>query len=346
MEKLLARLNGAPIAHHALRLVREIGDAGVSRSLPAATAPAIRLTAKRNDEIMHSERGKTISVVRDRFITKKTKIFTIGSCFALEIRRTLSARGFDVYPKYREIAFDSRTQSLAKLPNSDNVNHYNTFSIRQEFEIAFGERSYSPDAFWNVTRGYTHLKVDNLVQAPQRKQIYAANMDALADLNSKLDTCISTGIHEADVIIVTLGLIEVWFNLKDGLAVATPPHDAPNSALARFHLSTYEENYANIKKVCDLVLAHYPNKHLVLTVSPVALGTTYSGNDVIVANCESKSMLRTVAGQIMREYPSVRYWPSYEIANAHDIREADGSHVTADGVQMIMDAFLAAHCED
>jgi len=67
---------------------------------------------------------------------------------------------------------------------------------------------------------------------------------------------------------------------------------------------------------------------------------------VIVANCESKSVLRAAAGQIMREYPTVRYWPSFEIASAHDIREANGSHVTPEGVKMIMDAFLAAHCED
>jgi len=345
MEKLTARLNRAPLAHHARRLVQETSEAGVSRALPAAVAPAIRLADTLNSQISNSERGKTISVVRDPFITKKTKIFTIGSCFALEIRKTLAARGFDVYPKYRDIPFDAQTQSLAKLPKSDNINHYNTFSIRQEFEVAFGELKYTPQTFWDVPVGFTHLRPPNLIQAPYRKQIYATGRDAAADLNAKLDGCISSGIHEADVIVVTLGLIESWFNLQDGLAIATAPHDAPNSSVARFHLSTFAENYANLKRICDLVHGHYPDKHLIFTVSPVALGSTYSGNDVIVANSESKSVLRAAAGQIMREYPRVRYWPSFEIANAHDIREANGSHVTPEGVKMIMDAFLAAHCE-
>ncbi|MGE4063983.1 MAG: GSCFA domain-containing protein [Rhodospirillaceae bacterium] len=340
---LKSRLAGDPLAHYAFRYVRNPEDS--AGAVSAVAPPAIRLASQTNPSLARSNRGRTISVVRDPFIRRDHKVFAIGSCFALEIRKALAERGFDVYPKYAEIPFDPATQGLAKLPKRDNINHYNSFSIRQEFELAFGAAPYQPETFWTVPDGFTRVPARPLIQLQHRKQVYAADRAAAVDLNRKLDECIAAGIHQADVIIVTLGLIETWFSKSDGLAAATPPLDAPNSQYARFHLGTFAENYANIRRVTELVHEHYPEKELVFTVSPVALGSTFSGNDIVVANCESKSVLRAAVGQLVRDFPKVRYWPSYEIALAHDIFEDNGSHVTPEGVRMIMDAFLAAHLE-
>jgi len=79
-----------------------------------------------------SERGRRITVGGPRFIGPDTKIFAMGSCFAVEIRRALRQKGLAVYPDYPGITFDPATQMAGRLPERDNINHYDTFVIRQK----------------------------------------------------------------------------------------------------------------------------------------------------------------------------------------------------------------------
>ena len=50
---------------------------------------------------------------------------------------------------------------------------------------------------------------------------------------------------------------------------------------------------------------------IVLTVYPVPFSDTFSGQDVIVANTYSKSVLRCVAQDLTELYDHVDYFPSY-----------------------------------
>jgi hypothetical protein len=301
-----------------------------------------------------SERGFRITVPRRPLLTKKTRVFTMGSCFALEIRAALEKRGYDVYPKYRQIGIDPARQRISKMPEREDVTHYDTFTIRQEFEQAFAERHYGLDDFLK----HAHLLSNHFTtggrtswQDPYRKRVYGANEEAILDISRKLDACIADGIREADVYVITLGLVETWRNTANGLHICTPPYDDARGGLDKFgkiefHLSTYAENYENVKRVCALVGERYPGRRIVLTVSPVGLGRTYSGNDVVVATIEAKSLLRTAAREICREFPNVFYWPSYELCTKDDIYREDGRHVRPDVVAMIVDAFVAAHVQD
>ena len=92
-----------------------------------------------------------------------------------------------------------------------------------------------------------------------------------------------------------------------------------------------------------MIAEHFPQKKIIVTISPVALKRTFSGRDIIIANMESKSIFRAVATSISREFSNVIYWPSYEIVLARDVYEEDGRHVTPDGVNAIVDQFLAVH---
>ena len=85
---------------------------------------------------------------------------------------------------------------------------------------------------------------------------------------------------------------------------------------------------------------------IVLTVSPVGLGRTYTGKDVVVATVEAKSILRAVTAEICREFENVSYWPSYELATRDDIFREDGRHVRQDSVALIVDSFIEAHRAD
>ena len=95
---------------------------------------------------------------------------------------------------------------------------------------------------------------------------------------------------------ITLGLIETWRVKATGRFSCRPPATG-GAEKAKFHLSNYEENAENLWQVFSLIFAHNDKAHVVLTVSPPPLQATGTDNDVVVANLESKSLLRAVAGQ-------------------------------------------------
>lgn len=290
-----------------------------------------------------ANRGRTFKVSNQPLVRPDTKIFAIGSCFALEIRHELARRSFDVYPKYTSMNFDTASQIACSLPERDNINHYDTFTIRQEFELAFGDKHYQVDDFWTVRgRGINKVfRKDEVWQDPYRKNIYATEQSGILDLSSKIDACLKEGIMAADVYVITLGLIETWRYKRNGLHVCTYPGVGGGGGQeeTELHIAGFEENYANLKRICDLVFSHFPEKHIIFTVSPVALEYTFRDIDVVIANMESKTTLRAVAGQITREFPNAHYFPSYELFAYHDLFHDNGRHATRDGVKIVLDTF-------
>jgi hypothetical protein len=304
-------------------------------------------TDRPNAEWSASARGRRITVERRPLLSPGAKIFAMGSCFAVEIRKALRAQGYAVYPDYPSLSFDPRTQAPARLPERDNINHYDTFVIRQEIERALERQQWSPDGFWALERHrLTRIKGWKTVhQDPYRRDIYAADPDHLADLSARLGRCIETGLESADVVIITLGLTECWQNSANGLYVALPPRDEKDEIFPRvkFRPTTFKENYENLGAIVDGIGAAYPSKQIVLTVSPVALSKTWTGEDVVVANLTSKTTLRAAVGQLCRERPQLIYWPSFEYAMGHDVFKEDGRHVREDAVERIVGAFLETH---
>jgi hypothetical protein len=287
--------------------------------------------------------GRRITFVHKPVLTPRDRVFTMGSCFAVEIRKALLARGFDTYPKYSTIEFNRERQTLAKLPERDNVNHYNTFVIRQEFELALGTSSYGLGDLVDLGGAKTAPSSGKAFkwQDPYRKSVFATDDAAILDLSGKITGCIRSAIQTAEVYIITLGLTEVWKNNANGLFINQAPRAVDDRV--SFVESTYEQNHENIHRVAALIAEHYPHKRIILTVSPVPLSRTFTSNDIVVANMESKSILRAVAARVSKQMDNVTYWPSYEIALARDIFEDDGRHVRAEGIDLIVDQFLKVH---
>lgn len=295
-----------------------------------------------------SERGRRITVSGERFIGPKTKFFAMGSCFAVEIRQALRSRGLSVYPDYPAIQFDPATQMPGKLPVRDNINHYDTFVIRQEVERALDRRRWREEDFWKVAqfrfskaKGWPHA-----FQDPQRRHIFATSLPGIVELSDKIGRCIDDGLAQADIVIITLGLTEVWRIKSSGLYAALGPASEQDEIFPRleFRATGYAENYENIRATLERLWAAYPAKKVVLTVSPVPLTRTWTNEDVVRANLQSKSTLRAAAGQICRDYTAVTYWPSYEYAMTGDVYREDGQHVRQDVVDKIVQAFLEMHC--
>lgn len=299
-----------------------------------------------NDRWSAAAGGSRITVTPGATIRPDSKVFAMGSCFAREIRGALRARGFDVYPKYDRIPFDPTTVQLNQLPARDNVNHYDTFNIRQEFERALGLAT-ADYPLLEVAPGTAPKALGGRArfQDPYRSNVLGADREALQLVSDAISDEIRTAVLEADLYIVTLGLIETWRDRETGHHVWSEQVGrlAPDPDRFEFHRATYEENHANVAWICRTIAERFPDRKILLTVSPVPLGRTFTNDDIVLANSYSKAQLRAVAGQIDAEFDNVIYWPSYEIALRADLFRADGRHITEDGVRFIMERFVETH---
>jgi hypothetical protein len=294
-----------------------------------------------------SERGRRITVVGEGFIRPDSKFFAMGSCFAVEIRRALRARGLRVYPDYPSIAFDPAEQMPGKLPARDNINHYDTFTIAQEIARALDRRRWPREDFWQVARfRFSQAKGWPVAfQDPHRRHIFAASLEGAVDLSDKISACIDEGLAACDIVILTLGLTETWRIKASGRYAALGPENERDEIFPRleFRATGYQENYDNIRNTIERIWTVHPGKKIVLSVSPVALTRTWTDEDIVRANLQSKATLRAAAGQICRDYKEITYWPSYEYATAGDVFREDGQHVRPEVVDRIVASFLEIH---
>jgi hypothetical protein len=90
-----------------------------------------------------------------------------------------------------------------------------------------------------------------------------------------------------------------------------------------------------------------PGVKFLVTVSPVPLTATASGQHVEVATTYSKSVLRAVCGLAYERFNNVDYFPSYEIMTSQNARGADYEPtmraVRPQGVATALNLFRASH---
>jgi hypothetical protein len=275
-------------------------------------------------------------------------VFTMGSCFANEIRAYLHTHQLaDTRPQVPAVAlpsFHDRSKEISSWGEWDgtsNLQFYNTFSIRQEIEKSVGGWTQSPNDFWQVEIGG-----ETLYQCPYRRRIFAETPEALNRITILIDEEIKASLKAANLIVFTLGLTEVWQKKDNGLFSCCEPgycHGAGGDE-TEFVASSYEQNLFNLQRTIEIINQEFGKKQILISVSPVPLGRTFRPLEAYVANIESKSILRSVAGCIDNEFENATYFPSYEmcLSDPTTFRE-DGRHVKPKKVNQIMDFFQACH---
>lgn len=292
-------------------------------------------------------RNKLFTVARKPLFDSNDKIFTIGSCFAERIRAYLTAEGFDVGPPTSGIPMDLDRFRIDRLPQYPHLDYYNTFTIRQEFERHIGEWTQDDDDYWTVKDPI--WDGETAYQDPYRRATFGRTPEDLREAVGHASSAIDQGIREADVFFMTMGMAEVFRNKHSGKIACQKPGYARGGGeeQTEFHMSSYEENYANLKRIVEIIKQVRPGARIVMTVSPVALARTFGDQDIVAANAEGKSILRAAVGAIARDFADVTYFPSYELvmANApYSFRDDDGRHVSNWIVSRIVKTFKAAHC--
>jgi GSCFA family. len=270
-------------------------------------------------------------------LRRKDKLFAIGSCFA---------RGIESALVEQEMAVLSRATEFDSFPAINNemklgfTNKYSTFSIYNELRWALDPAEEFPrESLVDIEDGVFYdphtnpaLQLAGLKETIRRRKIIEA---------------VTRRVGQCRVVIVTLGLVEVWRDKIANVFINTAPIPAAlhrHSDRYEFHITNFTENFSNLEHIHSLLSRFgHPDVQLVVTVSPVPLEATFSSEDVVIANTYSKSILRAAAQEWATTHKNVHYFPSYEIVQNSDRKvtwEEDLRHVKGEVVYHIMNLFL------
>lgn len=285
-------------------------------------------------------------IYRPKFSLAEQRISTAGSCFAQHIGRNLRNRKFDfvdVEPSPGFLRLGDRASYGYGLYSARYGNVYSTRQLRQLFERANG--AFEPrETVWERD-GRFHdpfrptIEPGGFASAEEVDAMRRAHLGRVAGL-----------LRRTDVFCFTLGLTEVWVDKADGAVFPSCPgviaggFDADRFAFRRL---TYAEVLEDFEAFMAIARSANPEMRFLLTVSPVPLTATASGEHVLVATIDSKSTLRAVAGQLAATHEDVDYFPAYEIIAGHQTRavfyEPNLRGVSAEGVAHVMRTFFTAH---
>ncbi len=265
-----------------------------------------------------SERALVMRAPETLLVTPSTKVATIGSCFAEELAKMLSEVG------------------VAGAMHPGGL-FYSTVTVRQELErLAGGWPERQAEPLWRTPGG---------IVDPFRSydRGYPDEASLLAD-RAAADAAADAVFHGADVVVVTLGLIETWRSPVTGNTFRQIPHPAAFPALgAGLHRLTVTEMLDDLERI-RTVIRERLGARMVITTSPVPLHTTFTAHDVRIANMESKSRIRAAVSEFCERHADVHYFHSYEMVvtaeRQSDFFKDDGRHVRRDAVRFIVSEFL------
>lgn len=277
-------------------------------------------------------------------LRRDDKFYAIGSCFARGLENVLAAQN---------VIVESAAPEFAKLQPANRegsglgfMNKYNTYSILNELRWAL-----DPDA--EFPRGsIVQLTKTTWYDPHTNPTLEFADFEETLERRSLMQA-VTKRIRSCRAVILTLGLAEVWRDVKADVFVNRTPIPSlfkTEPDRYEFHLSSFAQNWANLEMIHRLLSQYgHPDVHIIVTVSPVPLMNTFSTMDIVVANSWAKSLLRAVAQEWAAVHSNVDYFPSYEIVQNSDrgaVWEEDLRHVKGIVVQHIMQLFLRKYIEE
>jgi hypothetical protein len=271
-------------------------------------------------------------------ITRSTRIASMGSCFAREIKTVLLREGFSYIT-------EESHHPASKHASAAWERLYNLFSMRQIFEYTFED--------WAPALRWWKAPLSGKIQDPFRRIILYESLEEAEEDFQHHRECSRKALEAAEVLILTLGLTEIWEDGSDGSVICLPsgPYVNEGGDMSRymFRVSRYAENLANLERIHAIMAVHNPACKLIVTVSPVHLWATFRKDlDVISASCNSKSILRACADEFCARHDNAFYFPAYEIATIYRplmgqsiyAEGRENFHVNQEAVDFIMKTFL------
>lgn len=271
------------------------------------------------------------------------KVFTIGSCFARNVEAALIDVGMDVTSN--ETNLGAVGESLGFAANF--FNKYSIHSIYNDLKWALEPDTYPGD--------------DVIYEMPQ-DGLYADLQLGMSKLEFPLADIrdfraryldVMARVVDADVVIVTLGYVETWYDTKLGIYLNTSPPQPLIKAQPdrfQFRVLSYTDVLNALRDLHGLLRKHRTKPlKMLLTVSPVPLLSTFRDMDVLVANTYSKSVQRAAIDEFIADAEGVDYFPSYEFVMLSNPTIAwsrgDYRHVSPDLVARIMSNVITQYVD-
>jgi len=281
-------------------------------------------------------------------IGRKTRIVTAGSCFAQHVGRALRGAGFQVldYEKGPAGVETTLKRFGYGLYSARYGNIYTVRQLRQLLAEAFDGLQPAYPVWERDGRYFDAFRPTVEPEGlPSPEAVAAHRADHLAAVRQLF--------RDADLFVFTFGLTEAWVARSDGTVYPTAPgtvagsHDPAKFAFRNYR---YAEILSDFKIVRKKLRSLNPRMRFLVTVSPVPLTATASGQHVEVASTYSKAVLRAVCGDLAHLYKDVDYFPSFEVITSQTARgtnfEPNMRGVTPEGVARAMGLFMAAHDTD
>ncbi len=294
--------------------------------------------------------GRLRDLYDPRFrITRQMRVFTAGSCFAQHVHRALTREGFaviDAEPVPSGIPPDVSERFFYGAFSARFGNVYSARQFRQLIEEAAGNRSPAHPVWTRDGRYYDALR-------PNTDPGGYDSAEAVALSRAEHLRAVADALIEAEVLVFTLGLTEIWADRASGTVYPTAPGviaDPPAGADIGFVNLTHDQVVADLRAILADLRGLNPDLKMLLTVSPVPLTATATGGHVLVASTASKAILRAAVATLMAEDEGVDYFPSYEIITnpaargnffAPNLRSPSPT-----GVRIVMEQFLRAQLNE
>lgn len=283
-------------------------------------------------------------------IRKDERIATAGSCFAQHIGRHMKTKDFqvlDLEPAPLHLPADQQARFGYSIYSARFGNIYTIRQLLQLAREAFGQ--WVPgEVAWEGENGAFYdalrpgVEPDGLGSA---EEVLAHRKYHLARVREMFETM--------DLFIFTLGLTEAWVHKESGTVFPTAPgtiagtYDPEIYEFRNFGFQEILEDLHAFRSLMREIRKNSEGPRILLTVSPVPLTATASGQHVLLATVYSKSVLRAVAGQAVMDETDIDYFPSFEIISNPwskvSFYEDNMRSVKSSGVNLVMQTFFNAH---
>lgn len=238
---------------------------------------------------------------RNPFMKRDMKIATAGSCFAQKVSSYIKSN--------KSINFLELETISAGQPVF-SARYGNIYTARQLLELIVEAESGVPEnscavqredgRFVDVFRPF--VEEDGYESA---EEVIDSRLGHLAKVRQLF--------RDSDVFVFTLGLTEAWMSENVNRTYPVCPGIYTKDADSVFRNFSFNEVLKDLNASIELMKAINKKLNIIVTVSPVPLTATYTNEHVMSATSYSKSVLRSVCGEVSEKYPDVHYFPSYEI---------------------------------
>nr|MBI1231388.1 GSCFA family protein [Cytophagales bacterium] len=212
---------------------------------------------------------------------------------------------------------------------------FNPVSVCQLIENAVLATPFPVEEYVNMEDIYVHYQCHS--------SMYGASRDELSVKLQKKQEEVRQYLADASHLFFTWGTSYVYEKYPQGYLVANC-HKQPGSHFKK-RLLTLKEMKDRFARCYAALGALNPTLRLVLTVSPVR-----HTKDGIPQNQLSKSLLRVLCHELVEEFPTVAYFPSYEwmMDDLRDYRfyKSDLIHPSELAEEYIWEEFQKAYFEE